>query len=380
MNYSAKLTAFKNRCLRILPRQLPKRWKIKHDLLLLIYVADSALYFFTLQKQSASAWKLTDYRCERRRTEDPCFTEEVLYMQLKNYPTGTGVLLSFAPAFYTEKNFIFPALNKEELAKALNWEKQNLPSSCFYNHHCTPTSGGCEVKLLGLELATCKYWSKLLKENSACLLDIVIPAPSASPVPLTIPKDLLPPGETDFWHDYLALCLSGQIALLPASYRACRYRWPLIFSQFLGLLLCLSTMLYCYGYFSLNKLKAEVTRSRSQVQLLQPDLDLAREIHSLEGKIKAKEKLVSKLSRHPAGLYPLLQQLASLNIDGVALTKVSLENKSVSIEGKALNYTLLNEYRNNLQKATLLTGLSLVAAQKSQDQSYLTFTLQGEIQ
>jgi len=131
---------------------------------------------------------------------------------------------------------------------------------------------------------------------------------------------------------------------------------------------------------TLEQLKQKNEQRQQQLQQRQPSQNLVEKEAELEQQINAQQELNQRLSAqqspHDSAPDQLMQELYSVDIDGLWLTEFSMTPAGVSLSGVAIKANLLPRWMQRFKQTQLLAKSRFAVVDLDRDeQSQQTFTL-----
>lgn len=363
----------------LLERML-SRYKIQRDKILLIYINFDFLYFFKVIKEEETKFYIENIYLETRKLEDNNFFEEGILSHIK-HNTYDGVYIILAEDFYTQEEIILPKLSKEELASVSFWEMEKLDGNLIYEPDYQEEENGFILYFYGIKKTFIDYLRDILKNEQLPLLYLSIDKLKNKPknIKVNMAKGLLAVDEIENLMPILQNHLPQKNNFLKDDFDFYLYDWQKIYHKASIFAISFFCILCLFSFFHYKSVSDNLAVKLSKEEILKGDIKHYKEIEELNKRYKIEEKQILDLKTNSKDFYYLVTLLASYNIDGVRLDKISLEKNTFLIEGSAINYQLLEEYKENLADNVDFKEFNLISAQQNKDGKMVNFSLKGEL-
>ncbi|MEX2524899.1 MAG: PilN domain-containing protein [Gammaproteobacteria bacterium] len=148
--------------------------------------------------------------------------------------------------------------------------------------------------------------------------------------------------------------------------------------QTVSLFIALLAVIYFYGYYQINPLEEQLSKTESDLVKLRSQVDKYRQTGETQGKSKLLEDQVSRLQQElnerrkvrdtlasqQIGTGPefsnLMEALARQHIEGTWLTafEISAGGKALSLNGRTLSSSLVPRYMQRLGEESVMAGIA----------------------
>ncbi|RII27212.1 MAG: fimbrial protein [Geobacter sp.] len=123
---------------------------------------------------------------------------------------------------------------------------------------------------------------------------------------------------------------------------------------------------YTVTFAKVSGIKAEITRSETELQQLKTKIGEIDNIKKLQDEVKKKLDVLNTLRKEKTGPAARLVSLSDLTPDKLWLTNYKEVSGKITISGFAYNEDLIATFLQNLQKSDLFSDVELVVSEQKE--------------
>ncbi len=124
---------------------------------------------------------------------------------------------------------------------------------------------------------------------------------------------------------------------------------------------------YVYTWFVENGLendkeniRKQITNVEQQVAALQPQLNIIEQLKAEKGKLTTEMNAIRSISRERYGYVRTLDALQTLIPDRAWITKLSVKDQIISLEGRAIEDTTISSFMQNLEESAYFSDVTWI--------------------
>ena len=322
-----------------------------------------------------------------RQNDDEHFYAECIHKFVSEYTLhNLPLYLALDNDLLLEKEFTFAKMSSKELTEAIKWEINSFMADYAYGCVANLNAENYIVNVIFCTNTFYDIWQKIAKQEHLSLLIMTNLRNSEfvdeseelenEEISFNFDEEYLPQKLSLSEIKYnLSLIvahkpLANLVKTLPST-----LNWRCIYTLVGAVLLALSMGIGSYMYSNYYVLSNEHQRLAQQNDLLQTDKLLIEDIQAQEASLTQKRAFIKEVYAHSSMFYPLLVALGSNINQEIQLTAVNVENNHIVIEGKALNYTALTAYKQQLSNIKFITNIEITSSKLSEQDNLIEFSL-----
>lgn len=361
------------------------------DKFLVINVAESDVIFAKISRnedKNIEEYNIEYLVHETKAVDDELFYEESLYHFCREYRVeNLPVYIFLSENLIWFKEYEFPQMPLKDLFKALTWEVEEFKEEYTYGYakdfeqkiNQDEVQDGIKVNVAFCEKKLLQRWKNIIKEQNLSLAGIIVSDEKCinSEIKLNIADTYLIENTSEDIFELLknniASCNSKLAINFLAEEELPKFNWFNLRASLLILIIAVSSVFGSYMAMNYYKMQEQNTIVKEQLDLLEEDIKLMRDLQEIEGEIKIKQDLLKTVLDESSNLYPILLNLGAVTTEGTKLLSVVVDDKELKIKGVATNHQAVMQYKQELAKINFLKDIEIKASEINTENNFVEF-------
>ena len=360
----------------------------------LIYVDESKLYFMQIARENGknTLFKVKNLHCERKFTDengaedDELFYKQALYRFCREGEQKLPIYIFLSENLIWSKGYEFPQMPKKDLLKAIDWEIDDLKEKYIYGYRITDElEESIRLQLIFVQRDYLERWKAIFRKQNLTLAGFLacenLLAKSEKLFKVAIDEEFFDDDEEVNLIENILQCIESKscLNLLAEEEQLPLFNWFKIKAVLLLVLLSFSFFIGGYMIVNHHNLMERKTVLQEQLNLLQEDIALMNESKVQQQQIKDKQEILKSLYEKSSVFYPLLLNLSATTLEKIRLESILVDDKSVHIKGKSMDYQAISQYKEQLGKIDWLQNIEMENASLSQSEELIDFDFKLKI-